>query len=78
MLYDSFFKEIVSPEHTPGRLSSLLTELLGKKVTVKMVLPNDSERLGDEMSLVITDIVVELEDGTIANIEVQNHGQKHS
>jgi hypothetical protein len=74
MLYDSFFKEILSPEQTPGRLSSLLSELLKRKVTVKMVLPNDSERLADEMTLVITDIVVELEDGSIANIEVQKIG----
>ncbi len=74
MLYDSPFKEILSPEQTPDRLSSLLSELLRRKVTVKAVLPNDSERLGDEMSLVITDIVVELEDGTIANIEVQKIG----
>lgn len=74
MLYDSPFKEILNPEHTPERLSSLLTELLHRRVTVKMVLPNDSERLGDEMSLVITDIVVELEDGTIANVEVQKIG----
>ena len=74
MLYDSICKEILNPEQTPERLSSFLTELLGRKVTVKQVLPNDSERLGDEMSLVITDIVVELEDGTIANIEVQKIG----
>ncbi len=74
MLYDSFFKEILNPEHTPERLSSLLSELLKRKVTVKAVLPNDSERLGDEMSLVITDIVVELEDGSIANVEVQKIG----
>jgi hypothetical protein len=74
MLYDSFFKEILSPEQTPDRLSSLLSELLKRKVTVKMVLPNDSERLADEMTLVITDIVVELEDGSIANIEVQKIG----
>ena len=74
MLYDSFFKEILNPEHTPERLSSLLSELLAKKVTVKQVLPNDNERISDELSLVITDIVVELEDGTIANIEVQKVG----
>lgn len=74
MLYDCFFKEILSPEHVPERLSSLLSELLGKKVTVKQVLPNDSERIADELSLVITDIVVELEDGTIANVEVQKIG----
>lgn len=74
MLYDCFFKEILNPEHNPERLSSLLSELLAKKVTVKQVLPNDSERIADEFSLVITDIVVELEDGTIANVEVQKIG----
>lgn len=76
MLYDIFFKEILNPEATPERLSKLLSVLIGREVTVKYQLPNDNSRLGDEMSLVITDIVVELEDGTIANIEVQKLGYK--
>lgn len=76
MLYDSYFKEILNPEENPERLSDLLSELIGRKVTVKCQLPNDNSRLGDEMSLVITDIVVELEDGTIANVEVQKLGYK--
>ena len=46
MLYDSYFKEILSPESSPERLSNLLSELIGKKVTVKYALPNDSTRLG--------------------------------
>ncbi len=74
MLYDSYFKEILNPEYTPERLSDFLSVLLNQKVTIKSVLPNDSTRLGDEMSLIITDIVVELEDKTIANIEVQKIG----
>ncbi len=74
MLYDSFFKEIFNAEYNPERLSSLLSVIIGRKVIVKAVLPNDSTRLGDEASLVITDIVVELEDGTIANVEVQKLG----
>ena len=74
MLYDSFFKEVLNPEYTPDRLSDLLSVLIEKKVKVKDVLPNDSTRLGDEMSLVITDIVVELEDKSLANIEVQKLG----
>ncbi len=74
MLYDSYFKEILNPESTPERLSYLLTILLKRQVTVKYALTNDNSRLGDEMSLVITDIVVELDDGTIANIEVQKLG----
>ena len=74
ILYDSYFKEILNPETTPERLSQLLTILLKRQVTVKYALTNDNSRLGDEMSLVITDIVVELDDGTIANIEVQKLG----
>ncbi|RKM61181.1 hypothetical protein D6855_04595 [Butyrivibrio sp. CB08] len=74
MLYDSFFKECLNPEYDPERLSDLLSELIQCKVKVKEILPNDSTRLGDEMSLVITDIVVELEDGSLANIEVQKLG----
>ena len=74
ILYDSFFKEVLNPEYTPDRLSDLLSVLIEKKVKVKDVLPNDSTRLGDEMSLVITDIVVELEDKSLANIEVQKLG----
>ncbi len=74
MLYDSFFKEILNAEYYPERLSSLLSLIISRKVKVKTVLPNDNTRLGDEASLVITDIVVELEDGTIANVEVQKLG----
>ena len=74
MLYDSYFKEILNPELEPERLSKLLSLLMKRNVTVKEVLANDNSRLGDEMSLVITDIVVELEDGTIANVEVQRLG----
>ena len=74
MLYDCYFKEILNPEYAPERLSSLLSTILGRKVTVKYQLTNDNTRIGDESSLVITDIVVELEDGTLANIEVQKLG----
>ncbi len=76
MLYDSFFKEIMNPEYTPERLNELLSLLIGEKVTIKEVLPNDSARIADESSLVILDIVVELNDGSIANVEVQKLGYK--
>ena len=74
VLYDSFFKEVMNPEYDPSRLESFFSELLQRKVTIKEVLPNDSTRLSDESSLLITDIIVELEDGTLANIEVQKIG----
>lgn len=74
VLYDSFFKEVLSPEYAPKRLEDWLSVVLGEQVTILSVLPNDSTRIADETSLLVTDIVVQLEDGSIANIEVQKVG----
>lgn len=74
MLYDPFFKEILSPEYTPERINRFLSLLMKEKVKVLKVLPNDSTRLIDEASLLINDIVVEMEDGSIANLECQKIG----
>lgn len=74
ILYDAFFKEILSPEYAPERLGELLSLLLGREVKVLEILPADSTRLADETSLVIMDIVVELDDGSISNVEVQKIG----
>ena len=74
LLYDTFFKEILNPEYTPERLNRLLSLLLGRQVRIHTVLPGDSTRIADESSLVIMDIVVELADGSLANVEVQKVG----
>ena len=74
MVYDSFFKEIMSPEVHPDRLESLLTLLLKRKVIIRQILPNDSVRIADENTLLITDIIVELDDGSLANVEIQKIG----
>lgn len=74
ILYDSFFKEILNPELYPERLNELLSLLINQQVKIVSVLPNDSVRIADEGSLIITDIVVELEDGSIANVEIQKIG----
>lgn len=74
MLYDSFFKEIINPEYTPERLEEFLSLILRQKVTIKTILPGDSSRIADENSLLIMDILVELEDGRLVNVEVQKIG----
>ena len=74
MLYDSFFKEIFDPDVKPERLEGFLSLALGQRVKILKVLPNDSTRIADESSLLIMDIVVELEDGSLANIECQKIG----
>ena len=74
VLYDSFFKEVMSPEYTPARLNRFLSLLIGKEVTIRQVIPNDGSRIADENTLLITDIVVEFEDGSLANVEIQKIG----
>ena len=73
-MYDFISKEILSPEYVPERVDELLSLLLGQEVHILEALPNDSTRLADESSLVIMDIVVQLEDGSIANLEIQKIG----
>ena len=58
----------------PERFNDFLSCLLGERVKVLKVLSGDSTRIADETSLLITDIVVELEDGSIANVEMQKIG----
>ena len=74
IMYDFMIKEILNPESTPERVDELLSLLLGQKVKTIEILPNDGTRLADESSLLITDVVVQLEDGSIANLEIQKVG----
>lgn len=73
-MYDSFFKEVMNPEYVPERLESFLGVVLKRKVKIIEVLPNDSTRISEETSMLITDIVVKLEDGSLANVEIQKVG----
>lgn len=75
-MYDFISKEILNPETVPERIDELLSLLLKQEVHIVEVLPNDNTRLADESSLVIMDIVVQLKDGSIANLEIQKIGYK--
>ena len=74
MLYDGFSKSILNPYVFPERLNELLSLLLKTEVTIIGVLPNDDTRIADESSLVIMDILVQLQDGSYANVEIQRVG----
>ena len=74
MLYDGFFKEILDPDSKPQRLEDLLSLIFKQKILIKKVLPNDSSRIASESFLLILDIVIELEDGSLANVECQRIG----
>ena len=68
LLYDTFFKQIMNPDTKPNRLEEFISEAIGKKVKILHVLPNESAKIAVEDSLMIMDIVVQLEDGSIANL----------
>ncbi len=70
LTYDPFFKKMFNPDVYPDRLSGFISSVLGRKVKVKYTLPVE-ESLLQGASLLIMDIVVELEDGSIANVEIQ-------
>ena len=71
MCYDPFFKYILDPEVHPERLSDLLSAILMRRITVRKVLPTESGRILADGSLLIMDIIVELEDGSLGNVEIQ-------
>lgn len=73
-MYDGFCKEVLNPEYDPTRLESFLTVMLNRHVRIVKILPNDSTRITDESSLLVTDIIVELDDGSLANVEIQKIG----
>ena len=76
MLYDSFAKALLNPETVPERLNELLSLLFGRDVKILHALPNDNSRIADESSLLIMDILVKMDDGGIANVEIQKIGYK--
>lgn len=74
VLYDVFFKYIMDPVFHPHRLERFLSAILNQKVQIKQVLPKEGIQLSREGSLVIMDIVLELEDGSVVDVEMQKVG----
>lgn len=74
ILYDAFFTEIFDPSQKPERMETFLGVLMEEKVKILQALPRESPRLADETSLLVMDIVVELENGSIVNVEMQKIG----
>ena len=73
LTYDPFFKRIFHPDIHPDRLSRLVSSILGIKVRVVRILPSEDSLL-DGGTLLIMDLLGELEDGSLINIEIQKQG----
>mgnify|MGYP002535121415 FL=1 len=72
MMYDFMSKQILDPDAHRSRVNDFLSLLLGQKVKVLETLNGEGGRIAE--SFVIMDIVVELEDGSIVNLEIQKIG----
>ena len=70
LTYDPFFKKMFSVDIHSDRLSDFIGSVLGERVTVKCMLSNEN-RIVNEASLLIMDMLVELEDGSLVNVEIQ-------
>ena len=55
--YDPFFKHIFDPYRCRERVEAFISDILGKKVTIKEILQHEGKRLSGSSSLVIMDIV---------------------
>ena len=70
LTYDPFFKKLFNPDIYPDRLAGFISSVLKRQVKIKDILSQEDSQL-QGTSLLIMDIVVELEDGSIANVEIQ-------
>ena len=74
ILYDGFYKYTFDPERNPERLEDFLSQLFGEQVVIEQVLAKEGNKLAEEGSLVVMDIIVRLSDGSIVDVEMQKHG----
>ncbi len=74
ILYDGFYKHVFDPECNPERLEDFLSELFGESVKIEQVLAKEGNKLVEEGSLVVMDIIVRLSDGSIVDVEMQKYG----
>lgn len=70
LTYDPFFKRIFHPDIHAERLSRLVSSLLGMEVRIIRILPNEDSMMGED-TLLIMDLLGEVEDGSLINIEIQ-------
>lgn len=73
LTYDPFFKFIFNPDRHADRLEKFISAILGMRVKIKKILPVEDSLIDGETYLIM-DLLVELEDGSLANIEIQKNG----
>lgn len=74
--YDSVFKQIFNTNNETGfqRIERLLSAILCRSVKIIRFMPREGTQMSESASFVVMDILVQLEDKSFANIEMQKIG----
>ena len=74
--YDTVFRKIFDPDSEKGlhRLESLLSAIVGRPLKIIGVMPREGTQLAENASFVVMDVLVQLDDMSFANIEMQKIG----
>ena len=74
--YDTVFRKIFDPDTEKGlkRLESLLSAIMGRPLKIISVMPREGTQLAESASFVVMDVLVQLDDMSFANIEIQKIG----
>lgn len=74
LLCDTIFKGIFNPDVNKNRLSSFISCIIGRKVNVLHSLDKEGYRLSVHSKGIVLDLLVQFEDGSIGNVEIQRQG----
>ena len=74
--YDSVFRKVFHPQSNKGllRLEALLSAILERRVKIVKIIPREGTQMSESGSFVVMDILVQLDDGSYANVEMQKIG----
>jgi hypothetical protein len=72
LLYDKTFKLVFNPDIHAERLGDFISQIIGRKVEVLATLPTEESFMAGD-KLVIMDIIVRLDDGSIADVEIHKN-----
>lgn len=76
ILSDIIFKTVFDPDINPKRISKLISSILGKEISVIRSLDKEGIHLSENSKGVILDVVVQFDDGSVADVEIQREGIK--
>lgn len=69
--YDPIFQKIFNPYLRPKRLEAFLSAILRRTVRIIRVISREGTRLSERASFVVMDILIKLDDGSYADVEMQ-------